>query len=172
MKRVFCPKCDQMITLSDEKIREAIEKREGRLDVVCDACGHQLRMRLNVRRKNTSERTEAVPLAFLSVVENIFGFKQQFPLYEGITHLGRRNKDTPVDIAVLTSDPSMDRHHCIFKAEQTTDGNVRLWVADDDSRTGTFLTGRLLAKGEFALLHFGDVITLGATSIIVTPVEN
>ncbi len=170
MKRVFCPKCDEMILLSDEKIREALLNADGRLDVICDTCGHQLRMRLNTRRRNTNgEDATGEPVAQLKVVENAFGFVQEFTLYEGTVGIGRRNRDSGVDLAIITSDPSMDRHHCLIKAERKKSGEVMLWLADDKSRVGTFLSGRLLADGEWALLQEGDVITLGATSLIITP---
>ena len=37
---------------------------------------------------------------------------------------------------------------------------------DDDSMTGTFVNARELAPGEKRQLSDGDVITLGATSLI------
>lgn len=169
MKRVFCPKCDQMLTLSDERIKEAVTQNEGRLDVVCDMCGHQLRMRINTKRKSDDNDADK-PLAMLTVVENAFGYKQQFPLLPGSWHIGRRNKDTVVDIPIVTGDPSMDRHHCIIRVEADENGGMRLFLQDNDSHVGTFLAGRLLDAGEWAPLSIGDVITLGATSLIISPI--
>ena len=38
--------------------------------------------------------------------------------------------------------------------------------SDDDSHVGTFVGGRILEPREWCYLESGDVITLGATSII------
>ena len=60
----------------------------------------------------------------------------------------------------------MDRHHAIIKVTEGRTGKLRFAVADDDSRVGTFLAGELLAPKEWRYLQLGDVLTLGATSII------
>ena len=100
------------------------------------------------------------------VLENVFGYKQYFPLKKGLNHIGRRNKDTKTDIPIITGDPSMDRHHCIIKVGQTKKGKTVWSLSDYDSRVGTFVAGDLLGPKEQYNLHDGDVFTLGATSII------
>ena len=92
--------------------------------------------------KRQEQRTS---VGHIIVVENVFGYKQLFPLYVGVNAIGRRNKDTATDIPIITSDPSMDRHHAIIKVTEGRTGKLRFAVADDDSRVGTFLAGELLA---------------------------
>ena len=99
-------------------------------------------------------------------MENVFGYKQLFPLYLGLNGIGRRNKDTQTDIPIITSDPSMDRHHAIIKVTEGRTGKLRFALADDDSRVGTFIAGELLQPREWRYLQAGDVLTLGATSVI------
>ena len=99
-------------------------------------------------------------------MENVFGYKQLFPLYVGMNAIGRRNKDTSTDIPIITGDPSMDRHHALIRVTEGRTGQLRFAVSDDDSRVGTFLAGELLAPKEWRYLQPGDVLTLGATSII------
>ena len=123
------------------------------------------------------EYRETPPLTFRPLLQelgteliqgkkDVFGYKQLFPLYVGVNAIGRRNKDTATDIPIITSDPSMDRHHAIIKVTEGRTGKLRFAVADDDSRVGTFLAGELLAPKEWRYLQPGDVLTLGATSII------
>ena len=49
-----------------------------------------------------------------------------FPLYVGVNAIGRRNKDTATDIPIITSDPSMDRHHAIIKVTEGRTGKAPL----------------------------------------------
>ena len=137
-----------------ERIASRSSARSARISSTCVcAC---LRLRA---RSGTS-------VGHIIVVENVFGYKQLFPLYVGVNAIGRRNKDTATDIPIITSDPSMDRHHAIIKVTEGRTGKLRFAVVDDDSRVGTFLAGELLAPKEWRYLQPGDVLTLGATSII------
>ena len=60
----------------------------------------------------------------------------------------------------------MDRHHAIIKVTQGKTGALRFALSDDDSHVGTFISGQILGPRESVYLQSGDVITLGATSII------
>lgn len=172
MKKIFCPKCDEAIILSDIRLRELRYSQSDRASIVCNACGHQLRIRLKSRTANQNEEQDDVAtmqansLGHIIVVENSFGYKQLFPLAKGLNHIGRRNKDTVTDIPIITGDPSMDRHHAIIKVSQTKSGKTIYALSDNDSRVGTFFAGELLAPREWRNLSSGDVFTLGATSII------
>ena len=107
--------------------------------------------------KSTKRQEQRTSVGHIIVVENVFGYKQLFPLYVGVNAIGRRNKDTATDIPIITSDPSMDRHHAIIKVTEGRTGKLRFAVADDDSRVGTFLAGELLAPKEWRYLQPGDV---------------
>lgn len=77
------------------------------------------------------------------VVENVFGYKQVLPLMEGDNLIGRRSKGTEVDIPIETSDPSMDRRHCIINVKRNKQGEVIYTLRDNDSITGTFLMNEI-----------------------------
>lgn len=168
MKKIFCPKCDTPISLSRERIDEARQSGDGRLTLLCPNCTRQINLRIRLPKEKAEDKPtpEAESLGHLIVVENTFGYKQYFPLHLGTQGIGRRNKDTQVDIPILTTDPSMDRHHCLIRVTQGKTGVLRFALADDNSRVGTFLGGRLLEPKEWAYLEPGDVLTLGATSLI------
>lgn len=167
MKKIFCPKCDNPIVLTTERIGELRARGEERFSIVCPSCTHQLNLRLRLPKDQSKQSTTQRPsLGHLVVVENGFGYKQYFPLYLGVNRIGRRNKDTETDIPIITGDPSMDRHHALIKVTQSKAGTLRFALSDDDSRVGTFLSGQILGPKESIYLQSGDVITLGATSII------
>ena len=80
--------------------------------------------------------------------------------------IGRASKGTEVDIPIETSDMSMDRRHCIINVKEKGNRPI-LTVRDNPSLTGTFLRHELLSDRERAVLHDGDVVTIGATTFIV-----
>lgn len=57
-------------------------------------------------------------LGFITVLENAFGYRQEFPLHAGDNIIGRASKGTEVDIPIETSDMSMDRRHCIINVKE------------------------------------------------------
>lgn len=169
MKKIFCPKCDEAISLSSARLRELREKGDERHSIVCPSCTQQLRIRLRspkAQEDKDPRGEEASHYGYITVLENVFGYKQRFALRKGINRIGRRNKDTETDIPIITGDPSMDRHHCIIKVSQTKSGATICSLIDHESRVGTFVAGNLLGLREQYNLSDGDVFTLGATSII------
>ena len=170
MKKIFCPKCDTAIPLRRERIEELQASGEDRLSIICPQCTHQLNLRLRLpSAKSTKRQEQRTSVGHIIVVENVFGYKQLFPLYVGVNAIGRRNKDTATDIPVITSDPSMDRHHAIIKVTEGRTGKLRFAVADDDSRVGTFLAGELLAPKEWRYLQPGDVLPPSSSATNLTP---
>lgn len=161
MKKIFCPKCDHSINIIKERINLARSEKINTLSLVCPSCTQQLRLRLGSKSAKSQEYW-----GYIIVIENVFGYKQVFPLKKGLNRIGRRNKDTATDIAILTSDPSMDRHHCLIKVALDKYNTPRWVLIDNDSRVGTFVAGKLLENKEQYYLQAGDVFTLGATSII------
>jgi len=156
MKRVFCPKCDNQITIDETKYPEA-----KAFALVCRACGHQFKIR------NISKKPD-YPYGYIQTIENAFGFKQNFPLALGDNVIGRRNKDTDgVDIEVITSDPSLGRKHCVVNVNLAEGGKCIYTLRDFPSLTGTFLQNTLLGKKEQARIEGGAVVTVGATTFIL-----
>lgn len=166
MRKIFCPKCDHAIALTDERLKEWKASGEDKLAVVCTQCAHQMNLRL---RPKADEQAEADQPQYghITVIENTFGYKQHFALRKGSNGIGRRNKDSHTDIPIVTADPSMERHHAIITVRQhKKTGRTIYTLSDNDSRVGTFVHGTLLSPREQYNLSDGDVFTLGATSII------
>jgi pSer/pThr/pTyr-binding forkhead associated (FHA) protein len=60
----------------------------------------------------------------------------------------------------------MDRKHCIICVEQKQD-KIIYTVKDFDSVTGTFVMNDILQKNERRVISDGDIITIGATTLIL-----
>lgn len=169
MKRIFCPKCDNQITFNASKYPE------GKiLAFVCPQCGSQFKIKLGrkvVKTEMGEEKEVEEPdfsCGYITVIENAFCFKQDLPLVEGDNIIGRRNKDTTgVDAAIITSDPSMGRKHCIIHVKRGADDHFVYTLRDFPSLTGTFLRNELIGKNEQIRVGEGAVVTIGATTFIL-----
>ena len=170
MKRVRCPKCDNYIQFDETRYEDGQS-----LVFVCDNCQKQFGIRIghsklnaaNRKAETTDERGGAERFGSLVVIENVFAYKQVFPLREGDNLIGRRCKGTEVDIAVETNYPSMDRRHCYLNVKRDKTGKVVYTLRDNDSMTGTFLLNELLGPKDRVRIAEGAVFTLGATTFIL-----
>ena len=161
MKRIRCPKCDQTI-LFDETQYEA-----GRILVFeCAECHKQFKIRLP-RSKNNQDLPENLPVGYLTILENAFQFKQVLPIILGENIIGRSVKGTKANLAFRTVDPSIDTTHCIITAEKEKDGRTLFLLQDAPSNTGTFLQNQLLQPREQAIIKEGDIINIGAATMLL-----
>lgn len=169
MKRILCPKCDQYITFDETKYKQG-----QTLVFVCEHCQKQFSIRLGttkLKEKNkeveNQNQQESAELGYVVVIENVFSYKQVFPLKEGDNLIGRKNKDSSVDIEIESSDRSMDRRHCYINVRKKKDGSVVYTLRDNDSITGTFYMNEILGPKDRVVIEDGAVITMGATSMIL-----
>lgn len=161
MKRIRCPKCDQTI-LFDETQYEA-----GRILVFeCAECHKQFKIRLP-RSKNNQDLPKNLPVGYLTILENAFQFKQVLPIILGENIIGRSVKGTKANLAFRTVDPSIDTTHCIITAEKEKDGRTLFLLQDAPSNTGTFLQNQLLQPREQVIIEEGDIINIGAATMIL-----
>ena len=173
MKRVRCPKCDHFIQFDETKYTEGQS-----LVFVCDNCQKQFGIRIGVSKLRALQREENKGNALTTpeqeenvgtivAVENVFGFRQEHPLQLGDNIIGRRNKGDEVQIPIETTDPSMDRRHCILNVKRGKSGNLIYTLRDNDSITGTFLMNEILGSKDRVRIDDGAIITLGATTLIL-----
>ena len=152
MKRVFCPKCDNQLAFDETKYPEGKV-----LAFVCPQCGSQFKI-----------KEPDFSCGYITVIENVFGFKQELPLVMGDNVIGRRNKDTDgVDVPIITSDPSMGRKHCVINVKEDKEGKLIYTLRDFPSLTGTFLCSVLVGKKEQVRVGEGAIVTIGATTFIL-----
>lgn len=167
MKRIRCPKCDESI-LFDENLYEA-----GRVLIFeCPECHKQFKVRIPMPKPQNAESQDANDAsqkvyAKLIVLENAFHFKQEIPLFAGENTVGRFVRGTRANAAIKTVDPSMDTTHCVITVTPRTDGTARFTLRDAPSNTGTFLQNEILGDKDRVNIGDGDIITLGATTMVL-----
>lgn len=168
MKKILCPKCENYITFDETKYGEGQS-----LVFVCEHCGKQFSIRIGKsklkstrREANEEEDVKASEFGYLTVVENVFGFKQILSLKEGDNVIGRRCVGTVINSPIETGDMSMDRRHCIVNVKRNKAGNVVYTLRDAPSLTGTFLMNEILQDKDRIRIKEGDIITIGATTMI------
>lgn len=164
MKRIRCPKCDEAI-LFDETKYEA-----GRVLVFeCPECHKQFKIRIPQAKKDVKEESKDDDKVYgrLVVLENAFHFNQEIPLREGDNIVGRLVKGTNANAAIKTVDPSMDTTHCIVNVRVKPTGEAVFTLRDAPSNTGTFLHNEILGNRDRIVINDGDIITIGATTMIL-----
>ena len=174
MKRVRCPKCDNYIQFDETKYETGQS-----LVFICDNCNKQFSIRIGKSRPNAASRREekvderegTKDWGNIVVIENVFAYKQVFPLHEGDNLIGRRNKGNEIDIAIESNDPSLDRRHCYIHVKRDKQGKPVYTLRDNDSVTGTFLMNGLLGPKDRVRIEDGAVVTLGATTFILHEAE-
>ena len=157
MKRVRCPKCDNFITFDEKKYTEGQS-----LVFQCPDCGKQFGIRIGVSKlRNTQkedipeENAEGSECGYITVIENVFHYKQVIPLHMG------------VNCAIETNDPSIDINHCSITVSRDKKGNLKYVLKDGPSYTGTFVDNVILGDREQRVIEDGTLFTIGATSVIL-----
>ncbi len=167
MKRIRCPQCDEPITFDD-----ALYAPGRTLVFECPACHKEFKIRINLPQESGTPKEEQQPaLANLLVIENMFHYKQVIPLHDGENVIGRYVRGTKANAAIKTVDPSIDTTHCIITAKEGKGGKRVFTLRDAPSNTGTFWHDHLLGPKETVRLTDGDIITVGATTMIFNPDE-
>ncbi len=168
MKRIRCPKCDEAILFDETKYEP------GRVLVFeCPECHKQFKIRIPQPRPTAEtaddgeEEAEGKVYGKLIVLENAFHFKQEIPLHEGENVVGRLVKGTNANAAIKTVDPSVDTTHCIITVKPDAKGKARFTLRDAPSNTGTFLHNEILGNRDRLIVGEGDIITIGATTMIL-----
>lgn len=64
---------------------------------------------------------------------------------------------------IRVDDSQTSSHHCFIKLH-----NKSICLQDNNSRNGTLLNGRVLARGSRVELHHGDIITIGRSTLTFT----
>ncbi|WP_418699151.1 FHA domain-containing protein [Bacteroides sp.] len=169
MKRVRCPKCENYLTFDETKYTEGQS-----LVFTCEQCKKEFSIRLGktkmqVPQKEDKPDEEEFKEAFgnITVIENVFGFKQVLPLEEGDNVIGRRCVGTIINVPVESSDMSMDRRHCIINVKRNKQGALVYTLRDAPSLTGTFLNNEILNDKDRIRIEDGAIVTIGATTFIL-----
>ncbi len=174
MKRIRCPKCETYLTFDETKYSEGQS-----LVFVCEQCKKQFSIRLGKTKMKATQKEEKLDeeefkeaFGNITVIENVFGFKQVLPLQEGDNIIGRRCVGTIVNVPIETSDMSMDRNHCIINVKRNKQGRLIYTLRDAPSLTGTFLNNEILGDKDRVRIEDGAIVTIGATTFILRAAED
>lgn len=171
MKRILCPKCENYLYFDETNYAEGQS-----LVFVCEHCGKQFSIRLGKskikslrKEENLEQEAEehAGEFGYITIIENVFGFKQILPLQEGDNVIGRRCVGTKINTPIESGDMSMDRRHCIINVKLTHQGELIYTLRDAPSLTGTFLKNEVLGDKDRIRIEDGEIITIGATTFIL-----
>jgi hypothetical protein len=163
IRKIRCPKCDGFVRFEEDRIEPGHS-----LMFHCEHCGKEFSVRFKTKRE---VKPAASPYGNIVVIENVFCEKQVIPLVLGENFFGRRSKGTEINSPIDTGDMSMDRKHCILDVTEKPNGEIVYAIRDYDSLVGTFVMNDILQKNERRIIHDGEVITLGATTLILKTKE-
>ena len=128
-------------------------------------------MKAPQKEENPDETEYKEAFGNITVIENVFGFKQVLPLQEGDNKIGRRCVGTVINVPIETSDIIMDRTHCIINVKRNKQGNLVYTLRDAPSLTGTFLNNEILGDKDRIRIEDGAIVTIGATTFILRAAE-
>lgn len=128
-------------------------------------------MKVPQKEENPDETEYKEAFGNITVIENVFGFKQVLPLQEGDNKIGRRCVGTVINVPIETSDMSMDRNHCVINVKRNKQGKLVYTLRDAPSLTGTFLNNEILGDKDRVRIEDGAIVTIGATTFILRAAE-
>ncbi len=190
MKHLRCPKCHERIPFDETGYAPG-----SVLVFCCPACRKEFKVRVNVasvapkkealyRQDDVQGQDKEINLELprsgglttgedvagfhLTVLENEFQKRQVLTFHMGRNVIGRYVRGAKADAPILTVDPSIDTTHSIVTLTARASGGVQAAIADAPSGTGTFVGGEILGDRERRPLRDGDVVTLGAATLIVS----
>lgn len=163
MKKVKCPKCENYITFDPARYLPGQQ-----LVFECPTCHKQFAIRIKEERRDETP-TEAC--GYIVVVENVFHYKQVIPLRMGDNVFGRHVIGCDINCPIETTDPSIDTRHCIIRCQKNKRGELQYILRDAPSGTGTFYMNQILRDQDRIRLTPGDIITIGATTLILRDEE-
>ena len=165
MKQVICPKCDKAFTFDESRYDTSCN-----ISFICPNCRKRFVMTLDEIESAEGDGLDTSH-GYITVLENAFGYRQEFPLHPGDNLIGRASKGTEVDIAIETTDMSMDRRHCIINIKRNKQGKLIYTLRDAPSLTGTFLMNEILGDKDRIRIEDGAIVTIGATTFILHTAE-
>mgnify|MGYP000007630213 FL=1 len=173
MKRIRCPKCENYLTFDETKYTEGQS-----LVFVCENCKKQFSIRLGKTKMKVPQKEERLDeteykeaFGSITVIENVFGFKQVLPLQEGDNKIGRRSVGPVINVPIETSDMSLERNHCVINVKRNKQGKLVYTLRDAPSLTGTFLNNEILGDKDRVRIEDGAIVTIGATTFILRAAE-
>ena len=93
-----------------------------------------------------------------------FGDKR-YDLQVGSNSVGRKANSSQADVQIDTEDRYMSRQHAIINVRRLPDGSIKCDISNDKNKNATSINGALLLQGDAIVLHDGDLIQMGNTTV-------
>ena len=178
IKRVKCPKCNSLWDVKNNK-NEAVKK------FACPICKTPLQVvfQMPYNFGDTSESDTILPddghtmlfdegrtvLPELQVKEEtcyLVVNGNNYDLLLGRNTVGRKATTSVASIQFVTDDMYMSRHHSVINVRRMTSGEIKVDISNYENKNKTFVNGNILQNGESFVLHDGDSIKMGNTTVI------
>lgn len=125
---------------------------------------------LSLEKKQGSSEPETVLIQPLrNSIGQLFVFanadtpEQIFPLYDGVTIVGRKSSVSGSTIGIITGDKSMSREHIRIEVKKEPKGGYKHYLSDNNSKNRTLYNSNYLEDGETVVLNNNDEIIIGHT---------
>ncbi len=165
MISVKCPHCHVGLKVDEGKLP---------LDLTffkCPKCKEPISvslLQLDKKRGEEEQKTVLIhPVSHstgqLLVVKDDVTAEQIFPLYEGVSIIGRKSKASNATIGIVTTDKSMSREHIRIEVKKDSNGGYKHYLSDNNSKNHTLYNSNYLENGEVVVLKNNDEIIIGHT---------
>lgn len=167
MISIRCPHCHVGLKVDEGKLPPGIQSFK------CPKCKQSIPISI-LKEKNqqdypNSDTTLVQPvktgIGRLTVLADSNTREQIFPLYEGISIVGRKSNAANTTIGITTNDRSMSREHIRIEVKKDAKGGYKHYLSDNNSRNHTLYNSSFLEKGEVVVLNDNDEIVIGRTVI-------
>lgn len=143
-KRFACPKCGKRIVVPFYKLKT--EDGETQLD-----------------GKGGSQSTQLGDDILQSCYLLFDG--KEYELAIGSNTIGRLAKTSIADVQIDTDDLFMSREHSVINVRRLPNGGLKIDISNFKNKNTTKVNGFLLEHDDAIVLHDGDIIEMGSTSL-------
>lgn len=165
---VKCPGCG--ITLEVTNTNGEAEKRFD-----CPNCGKKILMRYqqhddddgdtNLGGKPVSGATQLGGLNVQHMSSHLMFGGRRYDLQVGPNSVGRKASTSTADIKIDTDDLYMSRAHAIINVRRLPDGGIKCDITNDKNKNTTRVNGNIVGPDDAIVLHDGDRIQMGNTTV-------
>lgn len=168
MISIKCPHCQVSLKVNEGKLPLGITSFK------CPNCKQAIPITLVTGNKGngTEQEPETVLLhpvkpgiGRIEVLPNDLTPSQTIPLTEGILILGRKSQHSPASHPIETQDLLMSRSHICIEVKADGKGGYKHLLKDNNSKNHTLYNQHYLEKDEVVVLHDGDEIVIGRTTL-------
>ncbi|MDL2255216.1 zinc-ribbon domain-containing protein [Parabacteroides sp. OttesenSCG-928-K15] len=165
MISIRCPHCNVGLKVDEGKLPPGI------LSFKCPKCKKPIPISL-LREKKTVADTSADTtllqpsrsgMGQITVMADENTQEQVFPLYEGVSVIGRKSSASTATIGIATEDRSMSREHIRIEVKKDIKGGYKHYLSDNNSKNHTLYNSSFLENGEVIVLQDNDEIIIGRT---------